>query len=95
MQYRLRQLVTVNGTEYWCYWLKLIDFSGSNIAVSKVNTTTGEETPYELDNEEIVVKYTRNKKVTKEQFEDLKQKITEIYPWAKDYYPEYMDDLCK
>ena len=54
-----------------------------------------EETPYELDNEEIVVKYTRNKKVTKEQFEDLKQKITEIYPWAKDYYPEYMDDLCK
>ena len=48
-QYRLRQLVTVNGTEYWCYWLKLIDFSGSNIAVSKVNTTTGEETPYELD----------------------------------------------
>lgn len=54
-----------------------------------------EETSYELDNEEKVIKYVRVKKVTKEQFEELKQIIIDIYPWAKEYYPDYMDDICK
>lgn len=46
--YRLRQRTTINGQEYFLYWLKLINFT-SDIQFKRINPTDGSEEPYELD----------------------------------------------
>jgi len=44
-QYRMRTMQTFNGTQYFCYWLKLINFTTKEVEVMQVNPTGG-ETPY-------------------------------------------------
>lgn len=47
-QYRLRQRTTINGNEYFCYYLKLLDFA-DQIKFKRVNPLTGREEDYELN----------------------------------------------
>lgn len=46
--YRMRVRTPFNGQEYWCYYLKLIDFSNSPIEVVRV-APDGTETPYDFN----------------------------------------------
>ena len=49
-QYRLRQRKTVGGEECFLYYLKVMGFDNS-IKFKRINNSTGEETPYELNPE--------------------------------------------
>ncbi len=46
--YRLRQRKTINGHEYFLYWLKVINYL-SDIKFKRVNPADGSEEAYELD----------------------------------------------
>lgn len=46
--YRLRQRTTINGAEYYLYWLKVINFT-SDIQFKRINPSDGSEEAYELD----------------------------------------------
>ena len=51
-KYRMRERRSINGIEYYLYWLKVIDFGNpSKVSVNVVNPTTGEVTPYDFDPE--------------------------------------------
>lgn len=47
-QYRLRQRTTINGNEYYLYYLKVMTFD-SEIKFKKINPSTGREEDYELN----------------------------------------------
>ena len=47
-KYRLRQRKTINGQEYFLYWLKVIDYTG-DIQFKRINPADGSEEAYELD----------------------------------------------
>lgn len=46
--YRLRTLTTVNGVDYYAYWLKLIEFPTNEINLTQIEPN-GTETEYTLD----------------------------------------------
>ena len=48
VKYRMRTRKTIKGSEYFCYWLKLIEFP-TGIELVRINPKTHEEEPYELD----------------------------------------------
>lgn len=47
--YRMRVLQTINGSSYWCYYLKPIVFNQTALSVTTTDPTTGLETPYVLN----------------------------------------------
>ena len=46
--YRMRVRKTINGVEYYAYYLKLIEYS-EGLKFTRINPATQEEEPYELD----------------------------------------------
>jgi len=46
--YRLRTRETINGSDYYCYWLKRLTYPDSAVNVTLI-TPSGTETPYTLD----------------------------------------------
>lgn len=48
LQYRMRTRETFDGDDYFCYWLKVIDFPDTAIDVTEVNLLTNVETPYDF-----------------------------------------------
>lgn len=47
--YRMRVRRTFNGKEYWCYYLKKITTSDTDVRITRTNPLTQAETEYELD----------------------------------------------
>lgn len=47
--YRMRVRRTFNDQQYWCYYLKKIEFIDSAVQITRTNPDTQEEEPYELD----------------------------------------------
>lgn len=47
--YRIRVRQIINGSAYFCYYLKLISFSQGTVQINQTNPTTGLQTPYTLD----------------------------------------------
>lgn len=47
--YRMRIRKTINGADYFCYYLKMITFDQTAISVTETNPTTGLLSPYTLD----------------------------------------------
>jgi hypothetical protein len=43
-KYRIRQQFTIGDTEYYLYWLKVIDFDNSSLDISKINSDNSVET---------------------------------------------------
>ncbi len=56
--YRIRVRRTIHGAEYFCYYLKLISFTGGPEFV-RINPADGSESPYELDPENLTPKITK------------------------------------
>lgn len=48
-QYRMRVKKIINGDEYFCYYLKVLNYSSTDIRYKRVNITTGREEAYELN----------------------------------------------
>jgi len=47
--YRIRVRQTINGADYFCYYLKLLTINQATVQVTQTNTTTGIQTPYTLE----------------------------------------------
>ena len=47
--YRMRTKITVNGSQYFAYYLKLLTYTDSSVKLTTTNPTTNLETPYALD----------------------------------------------
>lgn len=47
-QYRMRVRTTFGGTEYYCYWLKMISYPDNSVLVNSVNSMN-EQTAYNFD----------------------------------------------
>lgn len=47
--YRLRRLETINNAQYYCYYLKVLDFDDT-IAFKRINPLTGREEEFQLNN---------------------------------------------
>jgi hypothetical protein len=47
--YRMRVRKTINGADYFCYYLKLLTYAQSTVSVTTTNPTTGLMTPYVLN----------------------------------------------
>jgi hypothetical protein len=48
--YRMRTRETIGGQDYFCYWLKCISFPDPTVLVTRVDTVSGDITPYVFDN---------------------------------------------
>jgi len=48
-KYRIRVLQVINGQEYWCYYLKKLEFLTSNITLVKTNLLTGLEESVDIE----------------------------------------------
>ena len=48
-RYRLRVRKLINGNEYFCYYLKVLNYTSNEVKFKRVNITTGREEAYELD----------------------------------------------
>lgn len=51
-QYRMRVRKTIDGNDYYCYYLKLLDL-GNEVKFKKINPLTGKEEPYELNSQDL------------------------------------------
>ena len=51
--YRIRTRETFNGEDYFCYWLKKINFLDGEVKVMKVDGDTHKEEPYVFDNKHL------------------------------------------
>lgn len=49
-QYRMRVKKVINGNEYYCYYLKKLNFTSTSVKYKRVNITTGREEAFELSN---------------------------------------------
>ena len=47
-QYRIRVKKMINGNEYFCYYLKMLNYTSTDVRYKRVNITTGREEAYEL-----------------------------------------------
>ena len=47
--YRMRVRRTINGSDYFCYYLKVVTFDQSTVSITETNPTTGVLSPYVLD----------------------------------------------
>jgi hypothetical protein len=47
--YRMRVLKTIEGTNYWCYYLKNIEFLDTAVQITRTDAETNSEVIYELD----------------------------------------------
>jgi hypothetical protein len=48
--YRMRQRRTINGNDYFLYWLKVITFNSTTVQLTQTDPTTGVQTPYVINN---------------------------------------------
>lgn len=47
--YRMRVRRTINGSDYFCYYLKVVTFDQTAVSITETNPTTGVLSPYVLD----------------------------------------------
>jgi hypothetical protein len=47
--YRIRVERTINNEQYWCYYLKVLNYTSNEVKFKRVNISTGREEAYELD----------------------------------------------
>lgn len=48
-KYRMRVSKTVNGTDYWCYYLKIATLVDNSVKLTRTDPLNQEETAFELD----------------------------------------------
>ena len=46
--YRLRVKKVINGNEYFCYYLKVLNYTSTEVKTKRINIASGREEPYEL-----------------------------------------------
>ena len=46
--YRLRVKKVINGNEYFCYYLKVLNYTSTEVKTKRINIASGREEPYDL-----------------------------------------------
>jgi hypothetical protein len=49
LQYRMRVQQTFNGAQYWCYYLKKLEFIDNSVSIVRIDPATGQEQAYEIN----------------------------------------------
>lgn len=49
LQYRMRVQQTFNGAQYWCYYLKKLEFIDNSVNIVRIDPATGQEQAYEIN----------------------------------------------
>jgi len=47
--YRMRVLQTINGSQFYCYYLKVVTVNQETVQINQTNPTTGIQTPYTIN----------------------------------------------